>query len=392
MEKPKLRTDIQVTPYQDAENVGVLIQDALIEGRTMMLSDGAVLLMSFMDGTRTIRDIQSEIMRQTGQLVNSEEIEQFVQLLDNHYLLDNANYRQRLRTLAAEYKRLEARPPLMADAGYPADPQQLRAFLDDVFAQSENSHLDGRLPEKLSGIVAPHIDIPRGQNTYAKVYGALRKYDPAQTYIVLGVNHQYPTQNPFIATDRAYQTPLGKLPVDTGLLHQLNQRLDWDILEGEIAHRGEHSIEFPALFLRYLYPEAEMKIVPILSNYYDKTDERVERFIRALREIIAGREDIVLISSVDFSHIGPQFGWQREVTPADIASTEREDRLTIAFLEKNDPDGFYADIMKDQNRRNIDALGATYVFQRVLDKPGVLIQYEQAFDPLNTVTFTGLIF
>lgn len=393
MENPKLRQDIQIIPYQDEEyGMGILIRDSIIDDRTMVMSESAVVLLAMMDGTNSIRDIQAEIMRKSGQLINTEDIQAFVNTLDEQFLLDNDTYQDKIKVIYQTYKTEPVRPTLMAGNSYPADKTELKTYLDEVFAQANDVDLPANRPANVKGIIAPHIDIERGQNTYAKTYYTLKQYKPAKTYVVLGVNHQYPTPNPFVATDRDYETPLGRLKVDTDLLNELNAQVDWDLFEGELAHRGEHSVEFPALFLSYIYPDSDLQIVPILANYIDKRDPKIEMFINALTHSLAKRDDVVLIASVDFSHIGPKFGWQRQVTDADTSSVEREDLQTIKLMQNNDPEGFYQDIMKDANRRNIDALGAGYVFLRAVNRPGHLIQYEQTYDPFDTVTFTGLIF
>lgn len=392
MEYPRLRQNIQITPFTHQEQRGFVLRDAISEDKTLFVSEGAALLLPLLNGKHRADDIQKIVENQTGQTISKQDVENFIRMLEENFFLDSPAYRQFLRDMQDEYKKSPTRPSLMAGNGYPAKKGDLKNYLDDIF---KNVKIDKnlKLPEEIAGAVVPHIDITRGGNNYAQIYSILKKYPAADTYIILGVNHHYLTGNPFIFTDRAYQTPLGTLEIDHDLMENLNHQLNWDIFEGELAHRGEHSVEFPALFLSYVYPKLNFKILPILCNFHE-VDERVNALIYGLRHHLAdSSKNIFLIASVDFSHIGPQFGWQKVVEESDAKQVERKDRHTLGLLSNNEPESFYNDIMKDRNRRNIDALGAGYVFLNVLkDRKGQLIQYDQAFHPFNTVTFASVLF
>ena len=393
MERPKLRQNIQITPFTHQEQRGFILRDNLIEEKTLFVSEGAAFLFPLLNGKLSPDEIQKVIEQQTGQSIIKEDIEKFIHILEENFFLDSPAYQQFLKDMEDEYKESPARPSLMAGNGYPEKKVELKKYLDGVF---ENAKLrkNLKLPEEVYGAVVPHIDIQRGGKNYAQIYSILKKYPPADTYIILGVNHHYLTGNPFIFTDRAYETPLGKVEIDHDLLDNLKQQLDWDIFEGELAHRGEHSVEFPALFLSYIYPKLSFKILPILCNFHEKDDERINALIYGLQYYLSNSDKkIVLIASVDFSHIGPQFGWQKVVEESDAKRVEKEDLHTLGFLINNEPESFYNDIMKDHNKRNIDALGAGYVFLNVLkDRKGQLINYDQAFHQLNTVTFASMLF
>lgn len=393
MEYPRLRHNIQITRFTHQEQPGFILRDSLNEERTLFVSEGAALLLPLLDGTNNPDDIARILQQETGQLVSKADIVRFIEILDENFFLDTPAYQQFLKDLQSEYRKLPSRPSLMAGNGYPAEKEELKKYLGSIFREAEVDQ-DIQLPAEVRGAIVPHIDIQRGGKNYARIYSILKRYPPADTYVILGVNHHYLASNPLIFTDRAYETPLGKLEIDQELLNNLRQQLNWDIFEAELAHRGEHSVEFPALFLSYIYPDLKFKILPVLCNFHDKDDDRVEAFIQGLSYYMShSSQKIFLISSVDFSHIGPQFGWQKLVEEADAKAVEKQDRRTLDFLIKNDPESFYQDIIKDGNRRNIDALGAGYVFARVLnDRRGHLISYDQAFHPFNTVTFASMLF
>lgn len=392
MEYPRLRQNIQITPFTHQEQRGFVLRDTISDDKTLFVSEGAALLLPLLNGKHRAGDIQNIVEKETGQSISKQDLENFIRILEENFFLDSPAYQEFLKDMQDEYKKSPARPSLMAGNGYPAKKAELIKYLDEIFTSSK---LDERqkLPRKIYGAVVPHIDIQRGGKNYGQIYSILQKYPAADTYVILGVNHHYLTSNPFIFTDRPYQTPLGKLEIDHDLLENLKQQLSWDLFEGELAHRGEHSVEFPALFLSYIYPKPNFKILPILCNFHE-VEERVKALINGLRYYISNSsKKILLIASVDFSHIGPQFGWQKVVEESDAKQVEKEDLHTLDLLCNNEAESFYTDIMKDRNRRNIDALGAGYVFLNILkDRKGKLMQYEQAFHPFNTVTFASVLF
>ncbi|OQY30302.1 MAG: AmmeMemoRadiSam system protein B [Candidatus Cloacimonetes bacterium 4572_55] len=393
VEKPTLRQNIEIIPVIHENETGILLSDHLMPGQGIFVGKKDILLLTFFDGKHTARDIQYQATKQQdGVIIPIEEIKEFIRILDENGFLDSDQYRKMIADLFDEYKSKPDRSSLMLMETF-SDNQSLEEYLDSKFQGVEEKIVEN-LPEKVRGLMVPHIDVERGRISYVHSYQTLRKYPEADCYIVLGVNHSYPTGNPFIATDRNYATPLGGMDTDMEMLNKLNHKLDWDLLDGELAHRGEHSVEFPTLFLNYIYPGIQAKMLPILCNFIDKEDPKIDLFVHALKEIIEqDPRNIILIASVDFTHAGAQFGWQKEVDEIDRVRIKREDMETLEFMAKNDPDGFYNDIMKDQNARNIDALGAGYVFLKLLpDIPGRLINYEQAFHPHNTVTFAGMIF
>lgn len=395
-ERPRLRPTVDLVPFEHAGRSGFLLRDNFVGDKMLFLAPEALALLILFDGQHSIRDIQNLILQQTGQILPGGEIEDFARLLDQHLLLDSPRYAAWVAERAAEYAALPCRPSLAAQLGLPADAAEMRALLDDLMRRHAPAPPD-LLPGAVRGLVAPHIDIERGQLTYAKTWRAMGEFPPADIYIVLGVNHHFLSDNPFIATDRDYDTPLGRLPCARDTLAMMQSGLTWDLLTDQVAHRSEHSTEFPALFLRYLYPEAPIAMLPILCNFLDRGGARVEAMIGALRQAIeaaraAGRR-VAVIASVDFSHIGPQFGWKRPVGQGDLYDVGGRDRETLKLLAAGMAGGFWDDVMADGNARHIDALYACYTLLRVLEPcTGRLLNYEQAFHTQNTVTFAGMIF
>ena len=64
MEKPMLRTNIQIIPSTTPEgDKGFVIMDTNLQDHTLFLSAGATLILQLLNGQNTIRDIQYTIMK-----------------------------------------------------------------------------------------------------------------------------------------------------------------------------------------------------------------------------------------------------------------------------------------------------------------------------------------
>lgn len=93
-ERPKIREDLEFIPAQSQSGTVIMIRDRLglvKEGR--VINPELYKLMSMMDGTRSVRDIQLYMMRQQGgRLIPIEEVERIMDELDSSYLLDAPRY------------------------------------------------------------------------------------------------------------------------------------------------------------------------------------------------------------------------------------------------------------------------------------------------------------
>ena len=75
---------------------------------------------------------------------------------------------------------------------------------------------------------------------------------------IFGVAHASPPV-PFILTQKHYDTPFGVVKTDLDIVRRLEAVCTWDPYAYEIVHRTEHSIEFQAVMLAYLYGPALLR-------------------------------------------------------------------------------------------------------------------------------------
>jgi MEMO1 family protein len=256
------------------------------------------------------------------------------------------------------------------------------------------------------GILAPHIDPMRGGRVYAAAYRPLRHDAPADRFVIFGTAHA-PLGEWFSVTRKDFDTPLGPVRTDRAFCDRLQERLSATILGrrlnlfgDELAHRREHSLEFQAVFLQYLFGKTHsFRIVPILVNSFQhliaggETPENameVHAFVKALRETMAeqpGRS--CCISSADLAHLGPRFGDGRPVDEKRLRRQAGDDRKLLRRLCRGDSRGFFDLVARNNDRNRICGLAPTYLMLRTLGLVrGRVLDYTQAVEPDGSACVT----
>lgn len=370
-------------------------------------------MVSLFDGERSIGEIQEVLTRRRGRLVMSDEIIEVADALDEGGFLDSARFADRRREMEREFREAPLRPATHAGGAYPGDPEALRTQMDGFFDAPDGpgtirwedgarGALPAEPPRPLRGLIAPHIDFHRGGPAYAWGYRDLAERCPADCFVILGTCHSG-MANPFAVTLKDFDTPLGSAPVDREFVDALARRAGQDLFGSEFSHRAEHSIEFQAVFLRYLFAgRREVTIVPVLTSFVHEAiardrgpedDPRVSRFLDALGETIAASSRrICVIAGADLAHVGPRFGDPDPVSPPFLAEVEREDLAMLTTVTAGDAQAFFESAARDGDRRRICGLSPIYALLRsVGDASGALRRYGQWPDPQGTVTFASVV-
>ena len=171
MENPKVRW-IEAVPFvQEGKELIVLRDTEGITENALVVSREIAFMISLMDGSRTVRDIQVDFMRAAGELVYIEKIQELIDTMDSHLLLFNEHYRNHYARLREDYENAPVRKAFLAGKSYSANRMELLSFLDEMLKKETNGTIQG----EITGIVAPHIDYPRGMEVYKKTYPHLRR-------------------------------------------------------------------------------------------------------------------------------------------------------------------------------------------------------------------------
>jgi hypothetical protein len=360
-------------------------------------------ILSLFDGQNSLLDIQAAYVRRFGTLLFREQLVEVIRSLDEHYLLESPRFAAHRMAVEEGFRRARTRAASLAGKSYPADGDTLRRQLDSYFSAAEGPGTTAPTPSasRLAGVVLPHIDFARGGPCYAWGYREIEGGPPPDRWVILGTVHA-PITRAFALTRKDFETPLGAVETDQEVLDRLLAAVGESCLEDEPAHRGEHSIEFQAVFLRHrMSRQGGIRIVPILCGSLQRfveerrspaQDSEIEGFVAGLRDTLAavgGRS--LILASADLAHVGPRFGDPRAMTPGQLREVGEADREMLAAVEAGDAEAFFQAVSRDGDRRRICGLPPIYMMLRVLGGArGRLLRYSQWPDPQGAVTFAAV--
>jgi AmmeMemoRadiSam system protein B len=212
------------------------------------------------------------------------------------------------------------REPAVAGRFYPANPERLRADI--------NSYLSSGEKTPAIACMVPHA----GYMYSGQVAGAVfSRLEIPASCIVLGPNHTGLGHPLAIMKEGAWRTPLGELPIDSGLAERLTREFP-ALSEDSAAHRSEHSIEVEIPFLQVCWPG--MKFVPIAigTGHLVLLEQLGETIASVIKD---GRESVLIVASSDMNHY------------EDDATTRVKDRKAIEELLALDAPGLYETVMNE---------------------------------------------
>jgi AmmeMemoRadiSam system protein B len=381
---PRLRRDIEVIPTSYRGEKAVLVRDFLgLIREPVILQGDALEIVGLIDGARTVRDIQLELVRlKSGLLVGVEAVTRLIRHLESVFLLESGRYFKVKERVLTDYLELQKRPAALAGVSYPAQAEELRAYLDSILAGAGDGGADGT-PDGLCGLVAPHIDLEVGKRIYAAAYRAIRSARPGRVWLI-GTGHSLDDAC-FSLTEKDFETPLGLVKTDRAAVRALKKAGGRAVSPYDISHRREHSLEFQLLFLQRLFGSS-FTIVPVLCGSFGGYPAQVSgpsgipdvapllEAMRALRkEDPAGS---LFVAAVDFSHIGPKFG-HRERASSLLLEARNHDRALIAALTAADRRAFWDEGRRAGDRFNVCGFSTLATLLDIL--PGVegrLVDYD----------------
>jgi AmmeMemoRadiSam system protein B len=396
MENPKVRW-VEAHPIvQDGKEL-ILIRDT--EGITehaLIVPKEVAFMISLMDGTRALRDIQEEYMRVCGELVYLEHIQGLVDALDSHLLLFNEHYMDCLAQMREEYASAPVREPCLAGKSYSANRMELIVFLDEMFKGADGKSYEGK---EITGILAPHIDYSRGMEVYRETYSHLRSVEKPLV-IVLGTCHR-PTDRIWSISVKDFSTPLDVIPHPEGLCGLIREN---DVLKryiDEWPHRSEHSIELQLPLIQFM-AHNDFEMLPILTGSMQEyiegqkgiDDGEITGIVESFKAVLQDYgKPYVIISGADLAHIGAQFGDQYTLDIGTLARSKGKDEAMLGSVRNVDPKGFFETIRTEGDSRRICGLTPIF-FQLCLlqDSACDVVSYKQWTDGRSSVSFAGGVF
>lgn len=185
-------------------------------------------------------------------------------------------------------ERRAVRQPTVAGVFYPDEEQDLRRLVIELL-----DVVPVRYP--LGACLAPHAGYLYSGGVAGQVFGHV---EIPERVIVLGPNHTGYGPRISVASQDAWLTPLGEIPVETGLARAVLESFSKAECEGQ-AHWQEHSIEVQLPFLKVR--QEAVSILPICLMHLELDD--CLALGRALADVVADADDpIGFVVSTDMSH------------------------------------------------------------------------------------------
>jgi AmmeMemoRadiSam system protein B len=297
---------------------------------------------------------------------------------------------------------------------YPSAPRAALDFFRSAFALATDLEMPAApAGAELAGIVTPHIDFRVSRQAYAAAFAPLLREPLAELYLILGVGHRSHLE--WNLDRRDYETPLGRAACAGDLVDQLAGDAEPGRFFEAQGHAGEHSIEFPLLWLQALHrlhpargKESEpVRFVPLLCGglhgYVEGGDEwealeDFHRLSRALAEVFRMLRPGVkmrVVVSIDGCHLGPRFRHSFRVTPGILRETAAWEEELWSVAAAGDARALLDWFRAEGNDRYFDGVGALALLLQAaaLSTPFTLQRtfYEQWFTErdASAVTFSS---
>jgi len=393
MEKPKLRHIEAIPAEANGQRIVYLRDPQNLSGKVLAVSPETLIILSQFNGKNSVPEIGQSLSSKFGDLIRNEDIENLVKQLDEVLFLDSEKYRSYKDRLETDFRVSGKREPSHAGLSYPNSADELSGWFRTFFDKAQETKPYKAPEAKPSGLISPHIDYRRGGISYALAYRELLDRNEAETYVIFGTSHYAEVDNPFVLTRKSFETPFGETGTDKEVIDTLVDSCNWDLFEGEISHRTEHSIEFQVAMLQYvLKGKKDFRIVPILCNsFYELVnegkspmeDERISGFLDTMSDITAQMGDSVfIIAGADMAHVGLKFGDKEPVDEPTLEKIKERDIMSLTRSEKLDAEGFYRSVEEEKDWRKVCGLAPIYATLATIQADsGVPLDYDQALEP-----------
>ena len=188
------------------------------------------------------------------------------------------------------------RPATQAGRFYPADPEALRDALAGHLASASPPAADqADHPPKM--LVVPHAGYVYSGDVAGLAYAPLARWrERVSRVVLLGPVHRVPVSGLAAPTVSAFETPLGRVPLDRVALASLAdlRQVAW----ADRPHGPEHSLEVQLPFLQSVLAEG-FTLVPLAVGQASPSE-----VAEVLERLWGGDETLIVISS-DLSHFLP---------------------------------------------------------------------------------------
>ena len=212
------------------------------------------------------------------------------------------------------------RQPVVSNQFYPGDSAALR--------QAIARYLPAVAPKKKEtalAVIVPHAGYVYSGAVAGETFARVKV---PETALILGPNHTGNGQ-PLALGISDWSMPFGPVPIERRLAVSILRNSEI-IVDDDIAHLHEHSLEVQVPFLQFL--QKNIKIVPIVAARisYDDCRRAAHDLALAIREF---GKPVLMVASTDMTHYEPR------------QSAGSKDHLALERIQALDPRGLYETVV-----------------------------------------------
>jgi AmmeMemoRadiSam system protein B len=400
---PTLR-NLQFSPIKEGEEQYILLWDASgLSKEKLVVPLNYFFIIQHFDGEHSLQEIGALYLKRFGEFLMPGKVEELVADLEAKLFLEGDRTNAAKAEARSAYREAAVRPAAFAGKSYETDAGRLKKQIDGFFSSKEGPDFkpSANKGKPIKGLVVPTYDLKQAGPIYAWAYKELQEAQQPEVLIIIGTAHAG-LEQPFAVTDKAFETPLGVLPVDRAIVDRLKDLVP-EFFEEEIAHLSEHAIEFQLPFLQ-TNPAATtpVRIVPILASFSalslsdPSVRAAVDRFLSALDgAILASGKSACLIAAGELAHLGMRYGDSAPPTDFSFHRSMQYDLEMLKHVEDLKPEEFAGYIQKEKDQRRISGFSPIYSLLRLIKaEKGEVLRYDRGItDQYNsTVTYASMSF
>lgn len=359
---PALRDDIVLNPILiEGEQYIAIIDPYSVASENIVIHSDAMAILELLDGQNTLKHLWDSLELPYSDPI-ADKVTDFVTGIGELGFLANDTFRELRTAVHSKWNETRIRPMTSAGRSYPGSKQEAGEFFGRIL--SAGSGYDVAKPVK--AVLMPHLDLKVAEDVYSPVLQAMQDCKP-DLIVMIGTCH-YATDGYLIPTFKSYDTPFGILETDTELVQRIVESFTPGILGDDFVHQPEHSLEYPAVVLKFLYGDAAPAVVPLLFTGLHECAADSEDGSKVFTEILCtlrrtfnrdGRR-ILYVMSGDLSHYGLRFGDDVPASELDDSVNEVEQQVLKALTDA-DADEWFNIIDRNNDRTRICGLSPVWL-------------------------------
>jgi MEMO1 family protein len=234
---------------------------------------------------------------------------------------------------------------------------------------------------KVYGGMMPHAGWYFSGKLAARVFHLNAQVTQPQVVCIFG-GHLAGNSPPLLATEDAWETPLGEVPLATEFYKPLLAKMAM-----KPEDPGDNTIEVNLPFIKHFFPRSQ--VLAIRSPQSDTALHLGAAVAEVSREL---GKTILFFGSADLTHYGPNYGWAPKGYGAEAVKWVKEvnDKRFLEAVLKLDATGAVTAANQDQSSCSAGAPAAAIAGAKKLGAAkALLVDYYTSYDIMPGNSFVG---